>query len=102
MKFAQIIDFETEREDEVRALLRSYEEQTRSQSRENGPNSRLLLKDRENPRRFLAVVEFDSYEKAMANSSAPETGELAGRLSELMTRPPVYTDCDVVDRADMT
>ncbi|MFG2976933.1 hypothetical protein ACGFYY_28585 [Streptomyces sp. NPDC048331] len=95
MKFAQIIDFETERIDEVRDLLRAYEEQARAQARAGAPTTRTLLHDRVNPRRYLAVVEFASYEEAMANSNAPETGELAARLSALMTRPTVYTDCDV-------
>ncbi|MDH6223542.1 MULTISPECIES: hypothetical protein [Streptomyces] len=95
MKFVQIIDFETERIDEVREMMRAYEEQARSQGRANSPTARMLLKDRADANRYLAVVEFDSHESAMANSDAPETDELARRLSELMTRPPVYTDCDV-------
>ncbi|UQX04495.1 hypothetical protein [Streptomyces sp. RerS4] len=98
MKFAQIIDFETERIDEVRDLLRAYEERARSEGRTGAPTSRTLLKDRANPHRYLAVVEFDSHEGAMANSNAPETNELAQRLSALMTRPTVYTDCDVQDQ----
>ncbi|MFI7359324.1 hypothetical protein ACIBTP_36005 [Streptomyces avidinii] len=97
MKFAQIIDFETQRIDEVRDLLRTYEEQARAQGRSGAPTARTLLRDRANPNRYLAVVEFESHEAAMANSSAPETGELAAQLSALMTRPTVYTDCDVQD-----
>ncbi|MFD0358019.1 hypothetical protein ACFVHW_30440 [Streptomyces sp. NPDC127110] len=97
MKFAQIIDFETERIDEVRELLRSYEEQARSQGRTGTPVARTLLKDRANPNRYLAVVQFDSHDEAMANSDAPETNELAQALSALMTRPTAYTDCDIVD-----
>ncbi|MFE9934292.1 hypothetical protein [Streptomyces sp. NPDC005533] len=98
MKFAQIIDFETERIDEVHDVLRAYEEQARSEGRTGIPVARTLLKDRANAHRYLAVVEFDSYESAMANSDAPETKELAQRLSTLMTRPPVYTDCDIQDQ----
>ncbi|CAM5364954.1 hypothetical protein [Streptomyces avidinii] len=97
MKFAQIIDFETQRIDEARDLLRAYEEQARAQGRTGAPTARTLLRDRANPNRYLAVVEFDSHEAAMANSSAPETSELAEQLSALMTRPTVYTDCDVHD-----
>ncbi|MEV8535230.1 hypothetical protein [Streptomyces sp. NPDC051211] len=98
MKFAQIIDFETERIDEVRELLRAYEERARSEGRTGTPEARTLLKDRANPNRYLAVVEFESYEVAMANSKAAETNELAQELSALMTRPTVYTDCDIQDR----
>ncbi|WP_030293265.1 putative quinol monooxygenase [Streptomyces katrae] len=101
MKFAQIIDFETERIDEVRDLLRAYEERARSAGRTGTPVSRTLLKDRANPNRYLAVVQFESHEAAMANSNAPETNELAQQLSALMTRPPVYTDCDIADHQNM-
>ncbi|MFI5672696.1 hypothetical protein [Streptomyces sp. NPDC051704] len=97
MQFAQIIDFETDRIDEARELLRAYEERVRSAGRTGTPASRTLLKDRANPNRYLAVVQFESHEAAMANSSAPETSELARQLSELMSRPTVYTDCDIVD-----
>ncbi|MFF5705286.1 hypothetical protein ACFY7H_22705 [Streptomyces sp. NPDC012794] len=97
MKFAQIIDFETERIDEVRDLLRAYEERARTQGRGNAPVARTLLKDRANPNRYLAVVHFESHEAATANSNAPETSELAQALSALMTRPTAYTDCDIVD-----
>ncbi|MEU3558107.1 hypothetical protein [Streptomyces fragilis] len=98
MKFVQIIDFETERIDEVRQRMAEYEEQSRTQGRTTAPTARMLLKDRANGNRYLAVVEFEDYETAMANSDAPETGELAQQLSALMTRPPVYTDCDVQEQ----
>ncbi|MFF2191352.1 hypothetical protein [Streptomyces sp. NPDC058157] len=98
MKFAQIIDFETDRIDEVRELLRGYEERARAQQRTGTPVGRTLLRDRAHPNRYLAVVEFDSPEAARANSDAAETNELAQALAALMTRPAAYTDCDVVDR----
>ncbi|MEU9235944.1 hypothetical protein [Streptomyces subrutilus] len=97
MKFAQIIDFETDRIDEVSALMRAYED--RSKERSGAPVARTLLQDRANRNRYLAVVEFESYEAATANSALPETNELAERLSALMTRATVYTDCDVQDQS---
>ncbi|WP_327281348.1 MULTISPECIES: hypothetical protein [unclassified Streptomyces] len=97
MKFAQIIDFETERADEMRELIRQYEKTARAEGRKPSPTHRTLLRDRANPNRYLAVVEFDSYEDAMANSNAPETTELAKQLAALSKRPPVFTDCDVAE-----
>lgn len=46
-KFVQIIDFETERIDEMRAL--SEDAEKRSAGREGGPTRRLVLKDRNRP-----------------------------------------------------
>ncbi|MEV7414750.1 hypothetical protein [Streptomyces sp. NPDC089919] len=101
MKFAQIIDFETERADELREAIRRYEETARAQGRKPAPTHRTLLRDRANPNRYLAVIEFDSYEDAMANSNAPETGELAATLASLCTRPPAFTDCDLTESEDL-
>ncbi|MEW2418178.1 hypothetical protein AB0953_31420 [Streptomyces sp. NPDC046866] len=101
MTFAQIIDFETERADEIRELMHQYEQTAGAGGRKLGPKHRTLLRDRANPNRYLAVVEFDSYEEAMANSDAPETTELARQLSALCTRPPAFTDCDVVESGDL-
>ncbi|MFD7561367.1 hypothetical protein [Streptomyces sp. NPDC059533] len=101
MKFAQIIDFETDRADEMRELIRQYEQTARTEGRKHAPTHRTLLRDRSNPNRILAVVEFDSYEDAMANSNAPETAELARQLAALSTRPPAFTDCDVAESSDL-
>jgi len=46
------------------------------------------------------VVEFDSYEDAMRNSNDPETGKFAERMAALCTRPPSFTDCDVLDMTE--
>ena len=45
---------------------------------------------------FIAVVRFESKEKAMANSARPETDAMAKRMAELMDGPPTFRDCDDV------
>ncbi|MCI3277262.1 hypothetical protein [Streptomyces cylindrosporus] len=92
-KFVQIIDFETDRIEEMRKLAEETEE--RFAGRSGGPTHRLLLKDRNQPNRYLVVIEFNSYEEAMANNDAPETTEFAQRMAALCTRPPSFTDCDL-------
>ncbi|MEU5437003.1 hypothetical protein AB0G73_26965 [Streptomyces sp. NPDC020719] len=101
MKFAQIIDFETERADEMRELIHQFEEKARAEGRKIAPVRRTLLKDRANPNRYLAVVEFNSYEEAMANSDSPETTELSKQLAALSTRAPAFTDCDIQELGDL-
>ncbi|MFJ3301606.1 hypothetical protein ACIPSA_00530 [Streptomyces sp. NPDC086549] len=98
MKFVQIIDFETDRIEEMRALSEDMEK--RFAGRENGPTRRLVLADRSRPGRYLAVIEFNSHEEAMRNSSDPETSKFAEQMTALCTRPPSFTDCDVVDMND--
>ncbi|WP_416984046.1 hypothetical protein [Streptomyces sp. T028] len=94
-KFVQIIGFETDRIDEMRALAEEGEQGLRDSA--DGPVRRLVLKDRNQPNRYLVVIEFDSYEEAMRNSESPETSKFAERMAALCTKPPSFTDCDVED-----
>jgi hypothetical protein len=101
MKFAQIIEFRTDRVDELRAMVQEYEDHARGEDRADKPRHRTLLQDRDVPGRYLALVEFDSAEAAMANSGRPETSALAERMTKLTTQPPSFTNCDVLDSKDL-
>ncbi|MGW1801965.1 hypothetical protein ACWCQN_40155 [Streptomyces sp. NPDC001984] len=98
-KYVQIVDFETDRIDEMKAL--SDDMTKRSAGRENGPTRRLILKDRTQSGRYLAVLEFDSYEEAMRNNEDAETGKFAEQMAALCTRPPSFTDCDVLEMTEL-
>ncbi|MBN0044014.1 hypothetical protein JS756_07800 [Streptomyces actuosus] len=100
VRFAQIIEFETDRIDEIRRLAEEADE--RFAGREHGPVRRLVLQDRNQPHRYLVVIEFDSHEDAVRNNDDPDTGKLAEQMAALCTRPPAFTDCDVQERADFT
>ncbi|MET9525332.1 hypothetical protein [Streptomyces coeruleorubidus] len=99
MKFVQIIDFETERLDEMEQIFE--EAGRRFAGRLGGPTQRMLLKDRDNPRRYLALIEFDSFEEAMRNSNDPETSRMAERVGALCIGERVYTNCDLVDQREL-
>ncbi|MGW2051179.1 hypothetical protein ACWCPF_39385 [Streptomyces sp. NPDC001858] len=97
-RFVQIVEFETDSIDEMRALAEEGEQ--RLTGRADGPTRRLVLKDRSRPDRYLVVIEFDSYDEAMRNSDDPETDKFAERMAALCTRPPSFTDCDVEDTTE--
>ncbi|WAZ20979.1 hypothetical protein STRCI_002132 [Streptomyces cinnabarinus] len=99
MKFVQIIDFETDRFEEMEELLQ--EARQRNADREGGPTHRILLKDRDTPGRYLSLIEFDSYEEAMRNSEDPETTKMAEQLGALCSRAPRFTNCDLLDSSDL-
>jgi hypothetical protein len=99
MKFVQIIDFETERMDEMRELIQEAEK--RAAGRSGGPTHRMVLQDRNRSNRYLVVIEFESYEDAMRNSNDPETTKMAEKLAALCTRPPSFTDCDVREMSEL-
>lgn len=99
MKFVQIIGFETERMEEMRELLE--EAGRRTAGREGGPTHRMLLKDRDKPNHYLALIEFESYDEAMRNSDDPETSKLAEQLGELSIGERVYINCDVLESGEL-
>jgi len=99
MKFVQIIEFETERIEEMQKLAEDADK--RMAGRSGGPTHRLVLHDRNKPNHYLVVIEFDSHEDAMRNSNDPETTKMAEQMAALCTRPPSFTDCDVRDMTEL-
>ena len=92
MTFIQIIEYETDRPDEMMALG----EANMADQPEPPPGFRLsVTRDRDQPNRYFTIVEFASYEEAMENSGRPETGDFARRMAALCTRGPIYYNLDV-------
>jgi quinol monooxygenase YgiN len=96
MEFVQIVDYESDRPDDIRALGEQW--QTTGRSPQGGPTRVTIVQDRDNPRHFLTIAEFVSYDEAMANNARPETNDFAARLRSLTTRDPRFTNLDVVTR----
>ena len=97
----QIVDFETERMDEMKELMRQFEATSRASGREEHPTYRTVLRDRANPNRYLVVVEFNSYDEAMANSNHPDTTAFSQKMAGLVTHPPAFTDCDILEQSEI-
>jgi hypothetical protein len=55
-----------------------------------------FTKDRDRPDTYVQVVEFPSYEDAMANSELPETASFAERLRALCDGPLLFRNLDVL------
>jgi quinol monooxygenase YgiN len=93
-KFVQIIEFTTSRIDDVKALSEQYRAERGDDA---GPTRAYFTQDRDKPNTYLNIVEFDSYEEAMANSENPATSSFAQKMSELVDGPPVFRNLDVAD-----
>jgi hypothetical protein len=92
MSFIQIIEYETDRPDEMWALGDSQI----AQMGEAPKGFRLTVtQDRDNPGAFVTIVEFPSYEAAMANSELPETGEFARQMAALCSGAPRFRNLEV-------
>jgi hypothetical protein len=91
MSFIQIIDYETDQPAEIDARMREQ-----MQSMGEPMYTRLdQTQDQDNPRHFMTIVEFPSYEAAMENSNRPETDQMARELAALCTSGPSYANLDV-------
>ena len=94
MTFIQAIELRTDRPDDLMALDREWEGAT-----EGKRTSRrsIVTRDRNDPRRHVVLVFFDSYESAMENSKLPETQAFAERYAAAVDGPIAYHDLDVID-----
>jgi hypothetical protein len=92
--FVQIIEIQTSRIDEIEALLESMRARRTGQGG-SGPRRGTLTADRDRPGHYLNIIEFDSRESAMENSSRPDTSEFAAQLAKLCDGPPTFRNLDV-------
>src|SRR5947209_3148843 len=98
MSFIQIIEYKTTRIDELNVALDGWLEKTKGK---RAATRGMQTQDRDAPNTYVQIVEFPSYEDAMANSNLPETGEFAARLAALCDGPPTFRNLDVLREEDM-
>ena len=91
MAFVQIIEFTTTRFDDMRKLF----DEIRSVAAPQAPGRGMVCADRDQPNRYMTIVEFPSYEEAMGNSERPETTAMAERMAALCDGPPTFRNLDV-------
>jgi hypothetical protein len=90
--FVQIIEIETTRPDQVEALVAEWRATTEGARRAQRGT---FTKDRDRPDTYLQIVEFPSYDDAMANSALPETAAFAEKLRGLCDSPVRFRNLDV-------
>jgi quinol monooxygenase YgiN len=95
MTFIQLIDFESDRETELEALIDSWRGQTEGQ---RFTANSITSRDRDRPDHYVVIVEFDSFEQAMKNSNLPETQQFAAKMAELCKGAPRFTNLDEIRR----
>jgi hypothetical protein len=95
MAFVQTIGFTSSRIDEIQALAEQFERDNAGLA--PGYQGSRVLADRDRQGAYLVVVDFDSYELAMENSTRPETDAFARTMGELVDGPVTYGNYDVLD-----
>jgi quinol monooxygenase YgiN len=90
--FVQIVEYTTDRFDEVMALG----EELRAEMQANSKARRVTITaDRDRPNTYLTIAEFASYDDAMENSTSPTTQRFAEQMSKLCDGPPSFRNLDV-------
>jgi hypothetical protein len=93
-RFVQNIGMQTSRIDEVEALSRELRDRL-DDGRSSSPRRGVMTADRDRQGFYLSVVEFDSHDAAMENSSRPEVNEYPARLAKLGDFAPKFYNLDV-------
>lgn len=91
--FAQLIEFNTDRIDQYDTLHKQWMTEIGA---DRTARWFLLGADRDQPGRYVQIVEFPSYEAAMANSAHPATAASAERLGKLVQGEPGFRNLDVI------
>jgi len=98
VSFIQLIEYKTTRIDELNVALDAWLEQTKGR---RAATRGVQTRDRDAENTYVQVVEFPSFEDAMANSKLAETGEFASQLASLCEGPPTFRNLDVIREEQM-
>ena len=98
MAFIQIIEFRTQRLEEVERVEAEWVARTEGK---RSAQRLTLCRDRDRADSYVQVVEFPSFEDAIRNSDLPETSEASERIMQLCDGPPVFRNLDVLSRQDV-
>jgi len=91
MTFTQIIDVRSTDEPGLHELARNWH--AAEQGVAPGYQGIAILADRDEPGRFLILVDFLDQAKAEVNNARPETQQWAASLSKLIDGEPTYRNC---------
>ncbi len=94
MSFVQIIEYQTSKFDECKAVVDKYRASSETASTRRGT----MTKDRDRPNTYVTIVEFESYEAAQENSNRPETTAMSQEMMALCDGPPKFLNLDVLDQ----
>lgn len=98
MRFVQFIEFET---DDIDAFSAEVDRWIAESAEWRTAKRVSLCADRDKPGSFVHIVEFPSYEAAMANSNDPRTAEFAARLATMTGEGRTFRNLDVLRVDDL-
>jgi uncharacterized protein YkwD len=93
MRFVQFIEFTT---DDIEAVSAEVDRWIVDSAEWRTAKRVSLCADRDNPGSYVHIVEFPSYEEAMANSNDPRTAEFAARMAEMTAEGRKFRNLDLL------
>lgn len=90
--FVQLMEFESSNIDEIVAFAKRMQEDRGDALLSTRAT---VTEDRDRPGTYLVIVEFNSYDEAMANSDDPATDKYAAELASLIGAVPRFRNLDV-------
>ena len=93
-RFVQLIEFQTTRIDEVRALERRWRDAIEGAG---AATAMSITKDRDRHNRYVWMIEFPSSEDAARSDELDETQYIAEQLMKLADGPAVFRNLDRLD-----
>jgi hypothetical protein len=90
--FVQLFEFNTDRIEELDGIQDRFVDAMGNQRMTRWS---IVGADRDRPQTYVAIVEFPNYERAMANSDNPVTGQFVKELREICTDEPQFRNLDV-------
>jgi hypothetical protein len=97
MSFVQIIEFRTDKIDEMRKIGDEWEAAAGSG---RTARRRLVCRDRDNPGRYFNIVFFDSYDSAMENSRLAQTQDFSQRMAALTKGGSTFYNLDILEEKE--
>jgi hypothetical protein len=91
-RFFQFVEFEATDIHAVTAALERFRDGQPGALTASVPT---IAESRDRPGPYIWIVEFPSYELAMAQQSNPVTSEFSASLAEVMSGPPRFRNLDV-------
>jgi quinol monooxygenase YgiN len=92
-KFVQIIEFDTDKIDEMLKLDAEY---TKATEGRNTAGHSLVCADKDNPGHYYVIVEFASSDAADKNNALPETQEMSEKMMKV-SKNTKFHNLDVLD-----
>jgi hypothetical protein len=96
MGFIQIMEITTSDFDAFEAL---HEEWLADTEGTRTTVSEWMCQDRDRPGTYVVIVEFPTYEAAMANNDLPATAKIAAGIAAIADEPVTFRNLDLI-RAD--